>query len=211
MWWLIGSEPDFWVWGRGPGFESGISHNDPSRNILSFLTIKKSVYTNVKIYHPLFPVALSLTSSTIKKKFCAKKRRICFGPQYYSMRGGHRREKNWQTNRLPYPTLLPSSRILRLLLLLLSSSRSVAKMGLLVSGMKAATMMASMTSSAPNTNGGPGISAVTTYQTATKDNDASRRKVLCVTDCWRQLTSNASYSTTGPVELAYIVIGGLSP
>ena len=27
MWWLIGSAPDFW--GRGPGFESGISHNDP--------------------------------------------------------------------------------------------------------------------------------------------------------------------------------------
>ena len=26
-WWLIGSAPDFW--GRGPGFESGISHNDP--------------------------------------------------------------------------------------------------------------------------------------------------------------------------------------
>ena len=27
MWWLIGSAPDFW--GRGPGIESGISHNDP--------------------------------------------------------------------------------------------------------------------------------------------------------------------------------------
>ena len=27
MWWLIGSAPDFW--GRGPGFESGFSHNDP--------------------------------------------------------------------------------------------------------------------------------------------------------------------------------------
>ena len=27
MWWLVGSAPDFW--GRGPGFESGISHNDP--------------------------------------------------------------------------------------------------------------------------------------------------------------------------------------
>ena len=27
MWWLIGSAPDFW--GRGPGFKSGISHNDP--------------------------------------------------------------------------------------------------------------------------------------------------------------------------------------
>ena len=27
MWWLIGSAPDFW--GRVPGFESGISHNDP--------------------------------------------------------------------------------------------------------------------------------------------------------------------------------------
>ena len=27
MWWLIGSAPDFW--GRGPGFESGIYHNDP--------------------------------------------------------------------------------------------------------------------------------------------------------------------------------------
>ena len=27
MWWLIGSAPDFW--GRCPGFESGISHNDP--------------------------------------------------------------------------------------------------------------------------------------------------------------------------------------
>ena len=27
MLWLIGSAPDFW--GRGPGFESGISHNDP--------------------------------------------------------------------------------------------------------------------------------------------------------------------------------------
>ena len=27
MWWLIGSAPDFW--GRGSGFESGISHNDP--------------------------------------------------------------------------------------------------------------------------------------------------------------------------------------
>ena len=25
-WWLIGSAPDFW--GRGPGFESGTSHND---------------------------------------------------------------------------------------------------------------------------------------------------------------------------------------
>ena len=27
MWWLIGRAPDFW--GRGPGFESGIFHNDP--------------------------------------------------------------------------------------------------------------------------------------------------------------------------------------
>ena len=27
MWWLNGSTPDFW--GRGPGFESGISHKDP--------------------------------------------------------------------------------------------------------------------------------------------------------------------------------------
>ena len=27
MWWLIGSAPDFC--GGGPGFESGISHNDP--------------------------------------------------------------------------------------------------------------------------------------------------------------------------------------
>ena len=27
MCWLIASAPDFW--GRGPGFESGISHNDP--------------------------------------------------------------------------------------------------------------------------------------------------------------------------------------
>ena len=27
MWWLIRSTPDFR--GRGPGFESGISHNDP--------------------------------------------------------------------------------------------------------------------------------------------------------------------------------------
>ena len=27
MWWLIGIAPDFW--GRGPGFESGIYHNDP--------------------------------------------------------------------------------------------------------------------------------------------------------------------------------------
>ena len=27
MWWLIANAPDFW--GRGPGFESGISHNDP--------------------------------------------------------------------------------------------------------------------------------------------------------------------------------------
>ena len=26
MWWLIGIEPDFW--GRGPRFDSGISHND---------------------------------------------------------------------------------------------------------------------------------------------------------------------------------------
>ena len=26
MWWLIGSAPDFW--GIGPGFASGISHND---------------------------------------------------------------------------------------------------------------------------------------------------------------------------------------
>ena len=26
MWWLFGSAPDFWS--RGPGFESGISHND---------------------------------------------------------------------------------------------------------------------------------------------------------------------------------------
>ena len=25
--WLIGSAPD--IWGRGPGFKSGISHNDP--------------------------------------------------------------------------------------------------------------------------------------------------------------------------------------
>ena len=27
MWWLIGSAPDFC--GGGPGFEFGISHNDP--------------------------------------------------------------------------------------------------------------------------------------------------------------------------------------
>ena len=27
MWWPIGSPPD--LWGRGPGFASGISHNDP--------------------------------------------------------------------------------------------------------------------------------------------------------------------------------------
>ena len=27
MWWLNGSAPDFW--GRGPGFESDISHKDP--------------------------------------------------------------------------------------------------------------------------------------------------------------------------------------
>ena len=27
MWWLISSAPDFWE--RGPGFECGISHNDP--------------------------------------------------------------------------------------------------------------------------------------------------------------------------------------
>ena len=27
MWWLIGSAPDFW--GRDPGIESGINHNDP--------------------------------------------------------------------------------------------------------------------------------------------------------------------------------------
>ena len=27
MWWLIGSAPGFW--GRGPGFESGFSRNDP--------------------------------------------------------------------------------------------------------------------------------------------------------------------------------------
>ena len=27
MWWLIGCAPYFW--GRGPGFEFGISHNDP--------------------------------------------------------------------------------------------------------------------------------------------------------------------------------------
>ena len=27
MWWFIGSAPDFW--GRGPGFESGISINVP--------------------------------------------------------------------------------------------------------------------------------------------------------------------------------------
>ena len=27
MWWLIGSSSG--VWGRGPGLESGISHNDP--------------------------------------------------------------------------------------------------------------------------------------------------------------------------------------
>ena len=26
-WWLDGSAPDFW--GRGPGFEFGISHNNP--------------------------------------------------------------------------------------------------------------------------------------------------------------------------------------
>ena len=26
MWWLNGSAPDYW--GRGPGFESGISHDD---------------------------------------------------------------------------------------------------------------------------------------------------------------------------------------
>ena len=30
MWWLIGSAPDFW--GRGPGFESGISHNERKEN-----------------------------------------------------------------------------------------------------------------------------------------------------------------------------------
>ena len=28
MWWLIGSAPDFW--GRGQGFVSGTSHNDPN-------------------------------------------------------------------------------------------------------------------------------------------------------------------------------------
>ena len=27
MWWFIGGAPAFW--GRGTGFESGISHNDP--------------------------------------------------------------------------------------------------------------------------------------------------------------------------------------
>ena len=27
MWWPIGSTPDFWD--RGPGFESGVYHNDP--------------------------------------------------------------------------------------------------------------------------------------------------------------------------------------
>ena len=27
MWWLIGCAPDFW--GRGSGFEYGISHTDP--------------------------------------------------------------------------------------------------------------------------------------------------------------------------------------
>ena len=27
MWWVIGSAPDFW--GRSPGFESGIYHDDP--------------------------------------------------------------------------------------------------------------------------------------------------------------------------------------
>ena len=27
MWWLLGCAPDFW--GKGPGFESDISHNDP--------------------------------------------------------------------------------------------------------------------------------------------------------------------------------------
>ena len=27
MWWHLASAPDFW--GRGPGFESGISHKDP--------------------------------------------------------------------------------------------------------------------------------------------------------------------------------------
>ena len=26
-WWLIGSAPNFW--GRGPEFESSVSHNDP--------------------------------------------------------------------------------------------------------------------------------------------------------------------------------------
>ena len=27
MWWLIGRAPDFWD--KGPGYESGNSHNDP--------------------------------------------------------------------------------------------------------------------------------------------------------------------------------------
>ena len=49
MWWLIGSAPDFW--GRGPGFESGVSHNDPDAcaagslcNNVEQLRVERSTY-----------------------------------------------------------------------------------------------------------------------------------------------------------------------
>ena len=30
MWWLIGSTSAPYFWGRGHGFESGVSHTDPA-------------------------------------------------------------------------------------------------------------------------------------------------------------------------------------
>ena len=30
MWWLIGSTSTPYFWGRGHGFESGVSHTDPA-------------------------------------------------------------------------------------------------------------------------------------------------------------------------------------
>ena len=47
MCWLIGNAPDFW--GRGPDFESGISHNDPDAlqdhcDKVENLRVKREIY-----------------------------------------------------------------------------------------------------------------------------------------------------------------------
>ena len=40
MWWLNGNAPDFW--GKSPGFESGITHNDPDA-LQDHCVIRKNV------------------------------------------------------------------------------------------------------------------------------------------------------------------------